>query len=530
MYRWYKIGLLLCLLWFLSSCKKNFNAPTWDVDLLAPLVKSTLTLNNLLSDSILVANSDSSLKIVYQSDVFDIDVDSIFKIPDTTIVEEFSVPLTSIVGPGNSVYSNDEEKELNINNGIELNFVSVESGMINLEVFSEIKEKVIVELKILNAFNNGDTLTIVDIIDGADSSGPGYFQLDFDISGYDLDLTGINHNKFNTLVTKAIATLDTNAAPTQVTAGEKITFKYSFVDVVPYYVRGYFGNQQVHYGPDTTAFDMFDDISGTIDFNEVNVNLDFENGFGVDAQVTLNQLTSYNSNDNISKSLSHDLVGSPININRAQETFSTPEVLYSYYENEITTDNSNIDELIELLPNQLIYEVDLNLNPLGNISGSNDFVFKKHPLKTHLNVEFPLSLVANDFTLSDTADFKLDEESIKNINYGAIHIYADNGYPLEASFDLELLDENGSIFKTLELENNVIYAADVDAELKVEESNLSVVTANLSKLDLVDLTKAKQVKITVGFSTAAQPQFIKIYDHYKIDVKVVADFSYKMNN
>ena len=79
------------------SCKKILDKPTWDTELLAPVIKTTLTLNNLLSDSVIQTNPDSSLKLVYQSDVFNIDVDSIFKIPDTTLVEEYVIPLSSTV-------------------------------------------------------------------------------------------------------------------------------------------------------------------------------------------------------------------------------------------------------------------------------------------------------------------------------------------------------------------------------------------------------------------------------------------------
>jgi len=69
-----KISFLVILLLFFS-CRKDFERPNWDVDLLAPLVKTSLTLDNLLPDSVLVTNPDTSLKIVYQTSLFDIDMD-----------------------------------------------------------------------------------------------------------------------------------------------------------------------------------------------------------------------------------------------------------------------------------------------------------------------------------------------------------------------------------------------------------------------------------------------------------------------
>lgn len=526
-----KLKLFLIILTTLFfSCKKNFDAPSWDVDVLAPLVNTSLSLNDLLKDSLLESNTDGSLQMVYQSDLIDIDVDSLFKIPDTTIVEEFVVPLTSVVNPGSTFYSNDEEKELNINNGIELNYAKIESGFIDLEVFSEVKERVVVTLKILSASLNGDTLLIADTIEAATTSVPGYFSTSFDISNYELDLTGINHNSTNTLVTKAIASLHPDAFFVQINSGDKIIFNYKFRDVVPYYVKGYFGNQDYQFGPETTNFSVFNSIvDGSIDLNEVNVSLDFENGIGVDAQLTLTEFKTENLSNNNTATLTGSVVNNPININRAQETYSVPEVNYSYYQKQINTTNSNIDELIEVLPDQLTYQGNLTINPLGNISGSNDFLFKKYPLKAKLNVEMPLSLIANNLTLVDTVDFNLSEENVKNIIDGNLFVYADNGYPFDADLTLDLLDDNNQPFKQIRLINNRIEAASVNALLKVETPKMSVVVVPLSATDISELTLAKKMKLTVAFTTTAQPEYLKIYDEYKIDVKLVGDFAYQIN-
>ncbi|TXB65081.1 hypothetical protein FRY74_06500 [Vicingus serpentipes] len=512
------------------SCKKNFDAPSWDVDVLAPLVNTSLSLNDLLQDSLLETNTDGSLQMVYQTDLIDIDVDSLFKIPDTTIVEEFVVPLTSVVNPGSTFYSNDEEKELNISNGIELNYAKIESGFIDLEVFSEVKERIVVTLKILSASLNGDTLFIADTIEAATASVPGYFSTSFDISNYELDLTGINNNSTNTLVTKAIASLHPEAFFVQVNSGDKIIFNYKFRDVVPYYVKGYFGSQDYQFGPETTDFNIFNTIvGGSIDLNDVNVMLDFENGIGVDAQLSLTNFSTQNLSSGNIANLSGSIINSPININRAQETYNFPEVIYSYYQKQINTSNSNIDELIEVLPDKLTYQGNLKINPLGNISGSNDFLFKKYPLRAKLNVEMPLSIVANNLTLVDTVEFTLAQENVKNIIDGNLFVYANNGYPFDADLKLELLDQNNQLYKTISIINNRIEAAAVNSIFRVETPKMSVLNIPLSATDISELTLANKMKLTVAFTTIAQPNYLKIYSDYKIDLKLVGDFAYQIN-
>lgn len=521
---------ILIILTFSFSCRKAMEKPSWDVDILSPLVKTTLTLNDLLADSILQVNSDTSLKIVYSTNIFTIDVDSLFKIPDTTITEIYSVPLNIVASPGYSFYSNDEERELNVTNGVELNFAKIESGFIDLEIFSDIREKVLVTYKILSATKNGDTLVLTELIDAATPTQPAYFKKRIDLSNYHLNLTGIGGNKTNTFITKSLATVDTNGNTVNINIGQKIKFNNNFVDVVPFYVRGYFGSQSYRFGPETTDFAVFDRIvDGTIDIEDVDVNLTFENGIGVDAQLVINQLKSINSNNGANHSLTHSIIGSPINMNRATETYVTPEVNYTNYNIGLTTSNSNIDNLIEIFPNQSQYDINLLINPFGNISGSNDFIFKKHPLKTKLNVEFPLSIVANNLTLVDTSDFNLERNtSSGQILEGKLFIYADNGYPFDANLSLQLLGENNQVIKSLAVENNIA-SAPVDANLKVTAKKGSVLTIPLSKVDIDALYSAKKMVFKIAFTTIAQPQFIKIYDGYSIDIKVIGDFAYQIN-
>ena len=523
-----KILALGIILFTLFSCRKDLERPNWDVDLLAPLIKTTLSLEDLLPDSIIQTNPDTSIKLVYQTNIFDINMDSLFKIPDTVITEVYVFPFNSIANPGSSFYSNAEERKLNVTNGVELNLVRVASGFIEIEIFSEIKEKVIITYTIPSAIKNGDTLVLKEIIPAGTLTQDGYFKKMIDLSGYDLDLTGVSKSEVNTFITRAVGTVDTNAlAPVNISSGEKIIYNNTFIDIVPSFVRGYFGQQQLHFGPETTNTNAFSKIkSGTLDLEQVDVSIEFKNGIGVDAQLVLNQFSSINTNTVNNVALNHSSIGAPLNLNRAQLTYSTPEVNYSSYNIAMNISNSNIDQLIEIFPNQLLYDINLNVNPFGNISGGNDFVYKKHSLETNLNVEFPLSLVANNLTLEDIVDFSLTEESTSGrIIDGTLFIYASNGYPFDANLQLALYDENMNFLQNLTT-NNLIQSAPVNTALKVINDKESVISITLSESDVNNLYLAKNILLTIAFTTTSQPQFIKIYEGYDIDIKVVGDFSY----
>ncbi len=94
------IGLLI------SSCRKDLENPSWDTQLLAPLVNASLDINNILPDSILQANADSSMKIVYNSDIYNLSMDTLFQIPDTIIKNGYNIPLSTTLTPGQTVINN----------------------------------------------------------------------------------------------------------------------------------------------------------------------------------------------------------------------------------------------------------------------------------------------------------------------------------------------------------------------------------------------------------------------------------------
>jgi len=76
-----------------SSCKKLINSnPSWDATILAPLLQSTLTLNNLLGDSMVQTEADSSVSLVFSSELYKSSLsDDVFKIPDTSLATAFSL-------------------------------------------------------------------------------------------------------------------------------------------------------------------------------------------------------------------------------------------------------------------------------------------------------------------------------------------------------------------------------------------------------------------------------------------------------
>lgn len=75
------------------SCKKvKETHPGWDANVLAPLLQSSLTIHDLLADSLLQSNADNSLSLIFNNPLFHFSLaDETIDIPDTTIKASFSL-------------------------------------------------------------------------------------------------------------------------------------------------------------------------------------------------------------------------------------------------------------------------------------------------------------------------------------------------------------------------------------------------------------------------------------------------------
>jgi hypothetical protein len=183
--------------------------------------------------------------------------------------------------------------------------------------------------------------------------------------------------------------------------------------------------------------------------------------------------------------------------------------------------------MIENLPDKFGYSMQVITNPLGNISGSNDFIYSDRLLKAKLNMEIPLSIVANNLTLADTLDLNISQSNgTQNINDGSITLFANNGFPFDAKLQLYLLNENNTVRDSIFGYANTIVEAPINSSLRVIGKKLTKITVPISADKMNILYDTKKVVMKVKFNTSAQPQYIKIYSEYSIDIKLVGDFNY----
>lgn len=78
-------GALLAVIIALSSCRRDEDYSSWDTGLLTPIASTSLTIKDLLKDSSVQQNADSSLQLVFEQDLYTAQGKDFFIVPDTEL-------------------------------------------------------------------------------------------------------------------------------------------------------------------------------------------------------------------------------------------------------------------------------------------------------------------------------------------------------------------------------------------------------------------------------------------------------------
>ncbi len=517
------------LLIIFSSCKRS--EPWWDADLVAPIAYSNMTLSNIFADSLLQSNSDSSLKIAFSSELFNYKVDSLINIPDTSTNYYYPFPIVTPYLTTNNQYFSFSNPPTTYNlNGVFLKRVLLRTGKIRVDVVSTVTPNFGYKINVPLAKLNGVPLLFIAPVPGPPIIGDTVkVTTYFDISGYDIDFSGPLGNKTNYVET--FAGVEFTEADS-IYPGQSVRTTITFQDLVPDYARGYFGTQTVAVGPDTAAFDVFNQIqAGMLNLNDASLNLKITNEFGADLRATVNSIKSLNLNTGTNVTLSGSPIASPFNVTRAIQTGITASSVVPTIKNiSLNGSNSNLVSFINNMPGALSYSITAQLNPLGNVSGYNDFAFYGTSLKANMDVDIPLYFSASEITLRDTVDIDLSGVSqTNNINRGTLTLIATNGYPFSLNIQGFLLNEFGQITDSLFVQNSLVDAPALDIFYKVVTPKTSNLYIYLTPEKITKLKASKKIIFRAKFNTASYPSQVKFYNYYKLGLKLTSDINYSIN-
>lgn len=501
-----------------SSCRKN--STSWDTDWSAPIAYGSLGLDDIKQDSIFTVNPDSSLHLIYTTDVTSINFDSLFKIPDTTISERVAIAINLNIPPGTSFINQADEREFDID-GAEIKELAVKTGEAKIRISNPFETGVYLTITLPGVQKDGIDLTVTSFVEAGSSSNPSSFELDVDFAGYFMDLRGADGTSWNTLTSIFEVMSDPDGDTTFVTNQDSIEIDVRFIDLTPSYGRGYFGNRVIS-SADTINLDFMKSfVDGTFLIDSVNMNLNIINGVVVIASGVVNQLTAINSQNNSITNLNHPIVGQNININQASGAWETLEPFV--YPININSNNSNVNGFIQSLPDKVVLDYNIEINPLGNISGGNDYFYPKSEMAVELALDMPTRISFDHLKFVDTFDLKLNQNpEATRITNGQLLLKSENYFPFALDAELVFLDESGAPIDTL-FSNGNIEPGIPTLNGKVNSPSYSEVIYLVDENFINVINNAHKIMILADVDNENHPLTYNLYNHYSIEFKLYAN-------
>jgi hypothetical protein len=517
------------------ACKRD--SPSWDTNILAPVINASLSINNLLPDTLLQKNPDSSVTLVYNSSITVVNTDSLVKIPDTTLLYSYVSFFTLNVNPGNAVMPTMNSTTTYNLGSVQLRKAIVQSGFMDVQVTSYVNQPTDFTYRITSAKLNGVPFGLHIKVPAANGNIPGRIQQSYSLANYQIDFTGPTGNSYNVIQTILSGIVDSAAGVANIQPGDSLVIRATFHNIIPYYVLGYFGTFTKTFTQQAT-FPLFNKITGgSLNMQNINVNLTLENEFGLDAKVDISELASVNNRTGAAINLVDPaLINNTININRATQTYNALDPVNPTIQNfALTTSNSNILIWADNLPNSISYSIQVTTDPLGNVSGSNDFAFLDHGIESNLNISLPLSLIATNLTLEDTlgVTFSSTLNKTQPVKNGTLTLYATNGFPFSAGMQIYLLDNYMHITDSLIISGQTIAAGIINNNGIVVTPQNSTINIPLNSAQTQLLFNTQHIilmaRFNMGCLSCLPPAYRKIYSYYLLNVKLVGNFGYRFN-
>lgn len=522
--------LFLFILVLSLSCRKE--PISWDVDTLIPILHTKMTLQQALPDDALEVINGNELQLIYSGNLISLQLDSTLAIPDTSISDTFSIPFGSIVFPSGSTFLSDSNFTRFDFNNTQLTHLYIREGEMSLELISSLEGPSVFEYSLPTMKKNGVPFFVIENIPAAASSSIAVIQRTYDISGYEISLTGIQNDNFNVLANEYRAYIDSSSSAVTISAGQSFRATNTLSGIKPSYIRGSFGSETSNESSQNEPLEIFEYVKGgSLSLESATMEFEIKNEIGMDLNIVINDISGNNAYNNTSVSLISPLSSTGINLNRATETqgiYSAPNATQNI--TLLNNQNSNLNEFIGNLPQSISYDFEINLNPLGNVSAGNDFLYENTGIEINLDAQIPLNLNASNLILSDTTDFEIDsgskEESSKIIG-GYLNIYTLNWFPFSLENQFYMLDKNQIIIDSIFAESQMIYGG-IPVFGIVEDPQSALVKASLTPSKIAHLYQTKSL-ITKMKLHSTSSENIRILDTYFLDARIVGDFEYQIS-
>lgn len=399
--------------------------------------------------------------------------------------------------------------------------IVVDSGKIFLDATSTIEDVISMNYIVPNATRNGQVLDFKESIPAAPPAAQSSRYSETDISGYEIDLTGRpGQNVYNRFYTILLGRVDSSGRLINLSLDDSVSLRTGIKDLTASQGYGYMGKDSISYA-DTTSIDFFSSFNGgTFDLADARFTLEVDNYIGAPIDLYLNKLEALNPSQY--NSLNWSGLGKAQTAPAASLANGIPSA--ANYQLDINSSNSNIDELVEIMPEYFRSGMLAVINGSTPAPDFNQFIFADYGINAFLTLEIPLHLSADGLRLRDTVDFNFDDfDPDEQVQQAVLKLIGRNHYPMAAKADLYLLDEQGEVLDTLQAAES-LQAAKLSSDGFAAEETKSVVDYPLSTSQVVVLRQTHRIAFDISLTSAGNDK-VKIRNTDYLDLSLAGDLT-----
>jgi hypothetical protein len=519
----FTLFILVAGCWF-SACRKPTSA-NWDVDLVVPVAKSTLSFKNFLGDTVFKTDKSGQLYFNINREIAALKLDSLVTLPDTT----FDISLTNTLITTTLLHGSEYTYPLDdiifdIPNGVMLGQVIIRGGALKVDFSNDLTEALDLTYSLPTVLKDGLPFTMAVTI----PPGPKSLHKEFDMSGYQFNLRGLSGKTYNALGQTFRMMLSPTSNTCLLPVGKGARMEIGYTKIIPEFVEGNFGTQKIDIAPSTVTFQLIDNVRAeNFMLSEANMDFMVRNEFGADFAANFSNIQSVNSVENKTVTLSSSQL-TDIHLNAATRNRfeNKPDVQHRVFNNG----NSNITAFISNLPDKLNYAGTVELNPV--LTSFSNYAFYATGLRIFANINIPLRFTANRFILKSKAavDFS-NLDQLEHVNNGRIVLTAVNSYPFDAELQAYMLDGYNQVIDSLFAgSNNRIAKPQLDGNNDVVAPSSSELYIPIDRDKADHLKRCKSLQIISKFVLPPNPPEIKIRESSQLELKIIAELSYNVGN
>lgn len=406
----------------------------------------------------------------------------------------------------------------------------IRSGKVIMEVFSTIEEEIVLDYTIPQSGYEGDfnqPIVRQFRVPPAKRGETQVIKQEFPIDDYVVRYKGKDPSVapfYNAVYSKLIASIEYSGIERSISLHDSVYVRFGLVDVIPEYAIGDFGTKTVQL-KDTIDIKAFENVTGTLSLEDVSMWLTVENGFGIEANLTVNSLVAANTRAATDVALTYaNLIGNTILIARAWNPPLTPNK-QSWV---INKSNSNIKSFVENMPDKLVADFEVETRPNGS-NDFQDFVFHQSQMKAILNLFMPVKFGVANLTLQQKEKFDIrDIKDHERISSGEFTLVVENPFPLGAEMAVDFLDDQDTVLLTLFSGQRVESGVMIPGKDSTSGSVESRIKAEVTEQQMDMIRESVRVRIRATFDSPDSDRHA-IYSTYRLKAKLIGNFNYEQH-